>query len=83
VTPREGSGWYVTRIGITCCAADAVAYTVAVDAPPDGLAADQWVEVIGTYTPPQNHPTQGWPEPTIEPVSVTPIEAPANTYAGG
>jgi uncharacterized repeat protein (TIGR03943 family) len=82
VTPRENSGWYVTRIGITCCAADAVAFTVTVDAPTNGLAADDWVEVIGTYAPPQNHPSQGWPEPVIEPLSVKPIDPPANTYDG-
>jgi len=82
VTPREGGGWYVSRIGIKCCAADAVAFTVVVDAPQGDLAADQWVEVIGSWAPPQPHPSGGYPEAVITPRSVTPIEAPANTYQG-
>lgn len=82
VTPREGSGWYVTRIGINCCAADATAYTVTVDAPPGGLAPDQWVEVVGTYAPPQANPARGYPEPVIDPLTVTPIDPPSNTYEG-
>jgi hypothetical protein len=30
-TPNGDSGWYLTRIVITCCAADSVSYLVAVD----------------------------------------------------
>ncbi|MGY1650837.1 TIGR03943 family putative permease subunit [Geodermatophilus sp. SYSU D01119] len=81
VTPREGGGWYVTRIAIQCCAADAVAHTVVVDGPQGDLAADQWVDVVGTWAPPLPHPTRGWPEPVIAPESVTPVDPPADTYA--
>jgi uncharacterized repeat protein (TIGR03943 family) len=81
VTPREGGGWYVSRIQIQCCAADAVAFTVVVDGPQGDLAADQWVDVVGTWAPPVPHPTRGWPEPVIDPVSVTPVDPPADTYA--
>ncbi|MGY1688756.1 TIGR03943 family putative permease subunit [Geodermatophilus sp. SYSU D01105] len=82
VTPREGGGWYVSRIGISCCAADAVAFTVVVDAPQGDLAADQWVEVVGTWAPPRPHPAAGYPEAVISPRSVTPVDAPADTYQG-
>ncbi|SNR83386.1 TIGR03943 family putative permease subunit [Blastococcus mobilis] len=82
VTPREGGGWYVSRIGINCCAADAVAFTVAVDGEQGDLVADQWVEVIGSWAPPRPHPRSGYPEAVITPRSVIPIEAPANTYQG-
>ncbi|WNV76932.1 TIGR03943 family putative permease subunit [Geodermatophilus sp. DSM 44513] len=82
VTPREGGGWYVSRIGIKCCAADAVAVTVVVDAERGDLAADQWVEVVGSWAPPRPHPAGGHPEAVVAPRSVTPIEAPANTYQG-
>ncbi len=81
VTPREGGGWYVSRIQIQCCAADAVAFTVVVDGPQGGLAADRWVDVVGTWAPPVPHPTRGWPEPVISPVTVTPVDPPADTYA--
>ncbi|WP_346622249.1 TIGR03943 family putative permease subunit [Blastococcus montanus] len=80
VTPREGGGWYVSRIAIACCAADAVGITVVVDGERGGLAADQWVEVIGTWAPPVRHPAGDYPEAVIDPVSVRPIEPPADTY---
>ncbi len=82
VTPREGGGWYVARIGIKCCAADAVAFTVVVDGERGDLAPDQWVEVVGSWAPPQPHPGGGHPEAVIDPRSVTPIDPPENTYQG-
>lgn len=45
--PRPDGGWYLTRISIACCAADALALkVVAQDAP--APAADTWVQVVGT-----------------------------------
>lgn len=82
VTPRSGGGWYLTRIQISCCAADAVAYTVVVDGDQGNLAADQWVSVTGTHAPAQPHPEGGYPEAVIRPDTVIPIEPPANTYGG-
>ncbi|MGY1771578.1 TIGR03943 family putative permease subunit [Blastococcus sp. SYSU D00813] len=82
VVPREGGGWYVARIRISCCAADAVGVTVVVDGPQGDLPADQWVEVIGTWAPPVTHPSAGFPEAVIAPVTVRPIDPPADTYAG-
>ncbi|MFE2408514.1 TIGR03943 family putative permease subunit [Kitasatospora sp. NPDC059408] len=50
-TPGPGGGsWYLTRLTITCCAADAQTSKVEVhdvDAPPEGT----WVEVTGTWQP--------------------------------
>ena len=80
VTPREGGGWYVSRIRISCCAADASAVSVVVDGPMDGLVADQWVAVVGRYAPPRPHPVGGYDQAVIDPVSVTPVPAPADTY---
>ena len=82
VTPREGGGWYVSRIAISCCAADAVGITVVVDGERGDLAPDQWVEVIGTWAPPVAHPSAGWPEAVIDPEAVRPIDRPADTYVG-
>lgn len=45
---RDDDGWYVTRLTLRCCAADAAAFKVrvdGVDAPPD----NQWVAVVGTW----------------------------------
>lgn len=82
VVPREGGGWYVARIRISCCAADAVGVTVVVDGPQGDLAPDQWVEVVGTWAPPVTHPSLGFPEAVIAPVSVRPIDPPADQYLG-
>lgn len=48
VSSDKGGGWFVTRLEIGCCAADASVMRVRVtgaDAPP----RDQWVEVTGTW----------------------------------
>lgn len=48
VSYGEGSTWFVTRMSISCCAADARAFKVRVaDAPRP--PRDQWVVVSGTY----------------------------------
>ncbi|MGJ6969774.1 TIGR03943 family putative permease subunit [Streptosporangium sp. G11] len=51
VSPAKKKGqWYVTRMQIACCAADAFPLKIAVrglQAPP----ADTWVEVTGTWIP--------------------------------
>jgi uncharacterized repeat protein (TIGR03943 family) len=47
---EEPGSWYLTRLRIACCAADAVATKVlAVDAAPQ--PDNQWVTVTGTYLP--------------------------------
>lgn len=83
LTPREGGGWYVSRIIISCCAADASPVSVVLLGDvPDGLVADQWVEVIGRYAPPSPHPSQGWAEPAIAVAEVDTIAEPAASYEG-
>lgn len=82
VTPRDDGGWYLSRVMIKCCAADAVPINVVVDGPRGALPADQWVEVVGVWAPAQPHPTAGYPEPVVEPGSVAPVERPADTYEG-
>ncbi|WP_433324286.1 TIGR03943 family putative permease subunit [Spirillospora sp. CA-294931] len=51
VTPmKKGGGWQVTRLKMSCCAGDAIAFPVVVR----GLAkppADAWVEVDGIWQP--------------------------------
>ena len=80
VVPRDGGGYYLTRMAITCCAADARPVAVLLDGVTTDLVADEWIEVIGSWAPPQQHPGGGWFDPAITPRSVTPAETPQNTY---
>ncbi|MEI4271797.1 TIGR03943 family protein [Klenkia sp. LSe6-5] len=81
LTPRAGGGWYVSRILISCCAADAIPVSVVLDGPAtEDWQADQWVEVIGHWAPPQLHPTGGYPEAVITVDEVTPTDRPADSY---
>ena len=80
VVPRGEDGWYLARIRINCCAADAVPVSVVVDGDREGVAAGEWVEVVGSWSPSVSHPEDGYPEPVIEARSVPPVPAPANPY---
>lgn len=51
VVPREQGGWYLSRIKIFCCAADAAALKVRIRGKPSP-PADSWVTVVGTWVPP-------------------------------
>lgn len=73
----DEGGWYVTRMAIACCAADASAFRVKVEgatAPPD----DQWVEVVGTWVEGTGLKVGG--TPSISVTEVTEIEAPKRPY---
>lgn len=50
VTPDPQGGWWLTRLAIACCAADALASRIKVVDAPD-LPANTWVEVTGTWIP--------------------------------
>lgn len=80
VVPRGDGGWYLSRIRINCCAADAVPVSVVVDGDRGDVAPGEWVEVVGSWSPSVAHPGDGYPEPVIEARSVTPVPAPANPY---
>ncbi|KQS71517.1 TIGR03943 family protein [Modestobacter sp. Leaf380] len=85
LSPRDGGGWYVTRIRIACCAADALAVRVVLEGPDAdellaGRSADDWVEVVGTYAPSREHPTLGYPEPVLDPDAVATVPAPVDGY---
>jgi uncharacterized repeat protein (TIGR03943 family) len=53
VSPRPGGGVYLTRMILTCCAADGRPVKVGLSgaAVPAGLPADTWIEVTGRYDP--------------------------------
>lgn len=49
--PQEGKDtWFLARMSVSCCAADAFAYTVQIKDIP-APKKDQWVEVTGTLDP--------------------------------
>ncbi|MFG2573051.1 TIGR03943 family putative permease subunit [Streptomyces sp. NPDC048481] len=78
VTSADGGGWYLTRIVISCCAADSTTLKVRVY----GVAApktDTWVTVDGTW-----HPggTLGTPSAVVavDARAVTTVAKPSNAY---
>ena len=49
---RAEDGWHLTRFTISCCAADAMAYSVRLDTNA-ALSEDAWYEVTGAVSPGQ------------------------------
>ncbi|GGN04314.1 TIGR03943 family putative permease subunit [Streptomyces fuscichromogenes] len=78
-THGSGGTWYLTRLMVTCCAADATTSKVEIrgeDAPPTGT----WVTVTGTW-----HPKGGlgsdaaWP-PVLDAGSAKTVRQPSDPY---
>lgn len=78
VTPDGDEDWYLTRLGLACCAADAYALKVRPLGAPS-FPADTWVEVTGTWQPGGGTQEPG-AIPHIQVESVIPTTAPANPY---
>lgn len=80
VTTGPGDAFYVTRLAIACCAADALPIKVLVhaDAPPP--AEGSWVEVTGTNGDIAEDPTGGYEVASIEASQVQPTAAPESPY---
>lgn len=49
-TPNPQGGWWLTRLQLTCCAADAIATKIA-PLKVEQLPANTWVTVTGTWVP--------------------------------
>jgi uncharacterized repeat protein (TIGR03943 family) len=75
-------GKVLTRIMLSCCAADGRPLKVGMSGDaPAGLANDQWVEVTGVYTTKTvKDPINGQDIPFIEVVEWRQIEPPRNQY---
>ncbi|MGF1429140.1 TIGR03943 family putative permease subunit [Kitasatospora sp. LaBMicrA B282] len=78
VTPKSGGGWYVTRLVISCCAADALTYKVEVRGAPMP-PANSWVEVIGSWQPEPTQ-TQSDAVPALNATQVTGVPQPRDPY---
>jgi uncharacterized repeat protein (TIGR03943 family) len=82
VIVRPGAQPYLARLVVTCCAADARPIKVGLDGqvPPD-LAADEWIEVEGTYTQRSDRDeVNGEAIPYLQVVSTRSISAPEQQY---
>jgi uncharacterized repeat protein (TIGR03943 family) len=78
VTEAPGGGWYLTRMMISCCAADAQPFMIkTVAAPP--FPADTWVQLVGEWVPGGGtHRSDAIPLIKVE--SVVKVQQPANPY---
>lgn len=74
---HTGEDWFVTRLTIGCCAADALAFRVEIDGV-DRPDRDQWVRVVGTYV--EGTGLSLDEEPVLEADEVTEIPKPRQTY---
>lgn len=78
----DGDEPQLARMVVACCAADARPVKIGFEGDvPEGLEPDQWVEVVGVYTPREGRDEiNGELVPYIEVESVTKIESPDNEY---
>lgn len=81
VTHGDDGTWYVTRLHVTCCAADATTSKVEVRGATDGAPpVDTWVTVTGTWHPKGALGTDGaWP-PVLDAGAVRRVRQPADPY---
>jgi uncharacterized repeat protein (TIGR03943 family) len=80
----EGAGGrqVLTRIMLSCCAADGRPLKIGMEGDvPDGVANDQWVEVVGRYSATtEKDPINDEEIPHIEVIEWRPVDAPRNQY---
>jgi uncharacterized repeat protein (TIGR03943 family) len=79
VTPdKQGDGWYLTRLILNCCAADAQSVKVRIHGTP-ALPADTWVSVTGTWHPGGTLGTKSAPV-ALDARTVRKVARPPNGY---
>ncbi|WP_280671140.1 MULTISPECIES: TIGR03943 family putative permease subunit [unclassified Kitasatospora] len=77
-TPKKDGGWYLARLTISCCAADAQTSKVeirGVGAPPSGA----WVRIVGIWQP-DGPPGQGGALPVLAAQQLTGTSEPGDPY---
>jgi uncharacterized repeat protein (TIGR03943 family) len=77
----SGGHWFVTRLQISCCAADAVAYRIRIDGSVPTPPVNSWVQVTGTWEKPASGDVPRLDPPVLRTTSVTPVAEPKNPYA--
>lgn len=79
VTRGDNGTWYLARLLITCCAADASTYKIEITGA-DAPVNDTWVTVTGTWHPKGKLGSDAaWP-PVLDSTSVRQVKEPANPY---
>ncbi|MFJ2828810.1 TIGR03943 family putative permease subunit [Streptomyces sp. NPDC087263] len=79
VTRGDNGTWYLARLLITCCAADASTYKIQITGA-DAPVNDTWVTVTGTWHPKGKLGSdEAWP-PVLDSTSVRKVKEPANPY---
>ncbi|GAB2735036.1 TIGR03943 family putative permease subunit [Streptomyces bullii] len=79
VTRDDDGTWYVTRLLVSCCAADATTARAEIRGA-DGPPADTWVTVTGTWHPRGEQGSDAaWP-PVLDVTDVRRTQQPANPY---
>lgn len=75
---KQGGSWFLNRIIISCCAADAQSVRVRIHGAP-ALSANTWVAVTGTWHPGGTLGTKSAPA-ALDARSVAEIAKPVNAY---
>lgn len=70
--------WYIARMRISCCAADALTMKVIIRGAP-APATDTWVRVTGTWIPREGRPSDTY-VPAMTASDVHPISPPVEPY---
>lgn len=78
VTPQADT-WVLTRLGLACCAADAVATKVQPVGDVGQFPANTWVEVVGSYVPGGGAMSDD-AVPWVQVESITEIPQPSEPY---
>ena len=78
VTPDPAGGWWISRMAVACCAADAIASKVKVLDAPD-LPADTWVTITGRWVP-GGGTKNDTAIPLIEVIDLVEVPQPRNPY---
>ncbi|MBT8224493.1 MAG: TIGR03943 family protein [Dactylosporangium sp.] len=81
--PGADGGWYLARLVVVCCAADARPVKIGLTGIlPDGLHANDWLQVTGRFAPDtERDPVNGEPIPYLQVAAANPIPVPAEPYA--
>jgi uncharacterized repeat protein (TIGR03943 family) len=81
VTPRGKQQIYLTRLMITCCAADASPITIRIDGKVGARPTNSWLQITGIYAGiDKNQPDGEDPVPILHAENVQQIKAPTNPY---
>jgi putative membrane protein len=77
-----GGGPFLTRMVLSCCAADALPVKVGLSGRvPGTLRSDTWLDVVGTYTGKQiKDVVNGGAIPFIDVIAASPVPAPHDQY---